>query len=82
MQTAKFVDLDENLIRKEIDVNCVSNIMIVKDFLPEMIKKDSGQIVTISSMAGLAAFPYLTSYSASKYASVGAFEGLRSEMAS
>ena len=53
---------------------------IVKDFLPEMISRNEGQIVTVSSLAGHCGIPMLCDYSASKFASVGFTEALRAEL--
>lgn len=58
----------------------MSNMWIIKEFLPEMIKRDEGQIVTVSSLSGLTGIPLLSDYSASKFASVGFTEALQMEM--
>lgn len=66
---------------KVMVVNCESNFWIVRDFLPGMMAKNNGSIVTIASACGLAgAVPRLCDYTASKFAAVGFSEGLRSEM--
>jgi all-trans-retinol dehydrogenase (NAD+) len=49
-------------------------------FLPGMIQKDSGHIVTIASAGGIIGVPRLSDYSASKFAAVGFDESLRVEL--
>ena len=82
MQVGPFETLDEKISKLTMDVNCMSNLYIVKEFLPEMIKRDEGHIVTVSSLCGVAAVPNLTDYAASKFASVGFSEALMAEMVS
>ncbi len=48
-------------------------------FLPAMIKKNSGHIVALSSMAGLCGLNNLTAYCGSKFAVRGIMEALREE---
>jgi len=45
-----------------------------------MLKRNSGQFVTISSIAGLGATPSMADYCASKFASIGFSDGLRAEL--
>ena len=45
-----------------------------------MIKKESGHIVTMASMAGLSAVNNLVDYSSSKHAAIGFDDALRSEL--
>jgi len=48
--------------------------------LPEMRERRTGHIITISSLTGLAAVPFLGHYSASKFAVEGLMESLRHEV--
>ena len=45
-----------------------------------MIEKNEGHIVTISSSAGLSGTPYLSDYSASKFALLGIHESMFLEL--
>ena len=49
----------------------------MKTFLPDMIKNNSGHIVTIASIAGHIGACGLTDYCASKFGAVGFDESLR-----
>jgi all-trans-retinol dehydrogenase (NAD+) len=41
----------ESVIRKVFEVNTIAHFLMVKEFLPAMIRKDHGHVVTIASMA-------------------------------
>lgn len=67
-------------IEKTIGVNVLGCMLTAKAFLPEMIKKGSGHIITIASAAGMIANPRMAVYAASKWAVLGWSESLRLEM--
>lgn len=52
----------------------------VKAFLPAMMEKNRGHIVSIASLAGHIGVPKLVDYCASKFAAVGFDEALRMEL--
>lgn len=52
----------------------------LKAFLPGMVKRNHGHVVTIASGAGLFGVNRLLDYSASKFAAVGIDESLRIEL--
>ena len=63
-----------------MDVNFYATVHVVKAMLPGMMKRGSGHIINISSIAGyLGVFGY-TAYGASKFAVTGFSEVLRAEM--
>lgn len=55
-------------------------MQVTKSFLPKMIEKDSGHIVTIASIAGHAGIIGLSDYCASKHAAVGFMASLYREL--
>lgn len=75
-----FLDCADDELRRTIDVNILSHFWTVKAFLPEMIKTNSGHIVTISSAGGIVGSARLADYSASKFAAFGFDEALRAEL--
>jgi dehydrogenase/reductase SDR family protein 7B len=70
------IDVDKKLM----EVNYLGTVSLTKAILPFMIKKKSGQIVTISSVVGLYGVPGRASYAASKHALHGFFDSLRAEV--
>ena len=52
----------------------------VKAFLPDMMSRDRGHIVTMSSAGGLFGVTGLGDYGASKAAAIGFHESLRAEL--
>jgi len=74
------IDSEYEDIRKTIDINLMGVIWMVKQFLPEMTRRNSGHIVNIASAAGLLAVPKLADYCATKFAVIGFSDTLRMEM--
>ncbi len=75
-----FLDTSDEKLVRTMDVNVVSNFWTVKAFLPSMIERNRGRLVTISSAAGLLGVTGLADYSASKFAAFGFHEALRMEL--
>jgi len=61
-------------------VNCGALFYTAKTFLPSMLSKNHGHIITMASMAGHFGANGLVDYCASKHAAVGFNEALRSEI--
>jgi all-trans-retinol dehydrogenase (NAD+) len=76
----KFLDLTEQDITQTYAVNTLALYWTLQAFLPHMMERDSGRLVTIASAAGLAGSATLTDYAGSKYAAVGFMESLRAEL--
>lgn len=58
----------------------LSYLQTVKAFLPAMLARNHGHVVTIASVAGLFGVNGLVDYCASKFAAVGFDESLRAEL--
>ena len=76
----RLLDATEDGIRRTFDVNVLALFWVTRAFLPQMIERRRGRVVTIASAAGLVGVAKQTDYSASKHAAVGFDESLRSEM--
>ncbi len=73
-------NLDLNIFTWMMEVNYFGTVYMTKEVLPAMIKRKSGFILNISSVAGfIGGFGY-TAYGASKFAVRGFSDALRQEM--
>ena len=75
-----FLDLPDEKIAATFDVNVLALFWTGKAFLPSMIERNHGHIVTIASASGLIGVARLADYSASKWAAIGFDESLRAEL--
>ncbi|XP_063418305.1 17-beta-hydroxysteroid dehydrogenase 13-like [Mytilus trossulus] len=76
----ELLKLKEAHIRRTFEVNTLAHFWTVKEFMPAMLEKNSGHIVTIASMSAKSGTAYLVDYSASKYAAYGFTEALQEEI--
>ena len=67
-------------IESQMATNYFGMIYCIKNFLPNMIKKKSGHIVNVASVAASFGLPGIASYCASKFAMLGFSEGLKHEL--
>jgi len=75
--------LEENSLedaRAQFETNVFGVLRMLKAVLPVMRQQGSGQIITVSSLLGVVAMPYLSLYSSSKFALEGMIEGLYDEL--
>ncbi len=64
-------------VKKVIDINLMGAVNSVHAVLPGMLKRGSGHIVAISSLAGFRGLPRSAAYSASKAGMTAFFESVR-----
>lgn len=76
----RLLDIPDERIEAVFGVNVLALYWVTKAFLPEMIERNSGHIVTMASAAGLLGVNRQTDYSASKHAAIGFTESLRVEL--
>lgn len=70
----------DTMIKKTLEVNTLAHSYTVRAFLPAMLAKNEGHVVTIASAAGLIGVSGLADYCASKYGAVGFDESIRMEL--
>ncbi|HSP99056.1 MAG TPA: SDR family oxidoreductase [Candidatus Dormibacteraeota bacterium] len=75
-----FLELPDEKIAATFDVNVLALFWTSKAFLPAMIARGSGHIITIASASGLIGVARLADYAASKWAATGFDESLRAEL--
>jgi 3-dehydrosphinganine reductase len=75
-----FAELPVEIFRRAMDVNYFGTLHAIKAVTPSMVARRSGQIVIISSGAGLVGLFGYTAYAPSKFALRGLAESLRAEL--
>jgi short-subunit dehydrogenase len=78
--TAHATSLNAEDVAKLIDVNVVGVVNSVAAVVPEMVKRGSGQLVAISSLAAYRGLPKSAAYCSSKAAVSAFFESLRLDL--
>ena len=63
----KFLELSPEEFKNIIDVNLMGVYYVTRAVLPEMIERQAGDIINISSTAGQKGAPVTSAYSASKF---------------
>ena len=76
----RLMDTPDEKIEAVIGVNSLALFWVTKSFLPDMLERGSGHVVTIASAAGLLGVDKQADYSASKHAAIGFAESLRVEL--
>lgn len=76
----KFLELEPEKWESIIKVNLLGPYYVTRAVLPEMIERQTGDIVNISSTAGQKGAPVTSAYSASKFGLIGMSESLMQEV--
>ena len=76
----EFVDLDVEIFHRLMDTNFMGPVHVTKVIIPGMVKRKSGYIVNISSLAGLGGVYGYSAYGATKYALHGLSDVLKYEL--
>ncbi|KAM3967764.1 epidermal retinol dehydrogenase 2-like [Aphomia sociella] len=75
-----FLEQTEQEIRLMMDINVNGYLWMMQAFLPEMISRNHGHILSMASMAGVAGVANLVPYCGSKFAVRGIMEALATEL--
>ncbi len=78
--TGHLADLTAEQLRGTIDLNLTAPMELCRQVLPRMLERGSGHLVNVSSMAGVATFPGLAVYGATKAGLTHATSGLRADL--
>ena len=76
----KFLELSPAAWENQVKVNLFGVYYVTRAVLPQMIEKQAGDIINISSTAGLKGNAVTSAYSASKFAVMGLTESLMMEV--
>ena len=79
-EPGRVIDEPEGQMENMLNTNFLSAYHLTRILLPSMIKRKSGHIFNMSSIAALQAYPNGGSYSVSKFALTGFSKNLREEL--
>ncbi|MBT8131761.1 MAG: SDR family oxidoreductase [Gammaproteobacteria bacterium] len=74
------LEISDEQIELTFNVNALALFWTTRAFLPGMLQRNSGHIVTIASAGGIAGTAKLVDYCSSKFAAVGFDDSLRTEL--
>ncbi|KAJ5257209.1 hypothetical protein N7478_013313 [Penicillium angulare] len=77
---APLLEKSEQAIRDTFEVNTISHFLIAKAFLPSMIQKNHGHIITVASVASFVTVGGMVDYCCTKASAVAFHEGIRQEL--
>ena len=80
LRAGAFEDLSEEMLREVVETNLFGPLLLTRTVLPFMRKQQSGYIIMVSSLSGIAGLPGDVTYTAGKFALEGATEALRHEV--
>ncbi|XP_058822573.1 17-beta-hydroxysteroid dehydrogenase 13 isoform X2 [Topomyia yanbarensis] len=80
MPTHPLLQQSEQEIKKTFDINVLAHFWLLQAVLPDMLTRDRGHIVALSSIAGLAGFNNLVPYCGTKFAVRGIMEAMSEEL--
>ena len=76
----RFADLDPKREAEMVRLNCEAVVTLTHAFLPPMVERGRGGVITVASTAGMQPLPYETTYAATKSFAISFMEALAMEL--
>jgi short-subunit dehydrogenase len=76
----RFLELDPEREAEMVRVNCEAVVTLTHAFIPPMVERGRGGVITVASTAGMQPLPYETTYAASKAFAISFMEALSMEL--
>ncbi|MGA8218921.1 MAG: SDR family oxidoreductase [Solirubrobacterales bacterium] len=76
----RFADLSAEREAEMVRLNCEAVVTLTHAFLPGMVERGKGGVITVASTAGMQPLPYETTYGASKAFAISFMEALSMEL--
>jgi uncharacterized protein len=76
----RFLEIDPERDAEQVRVNCEAIVRLTHAFLPGMVERGRGGVITVASTAGMQPLPYETVYSATKAFARTFSDALRAEL--
>lgn len=73
-------EMNDEQLHGVVNTNLMGTLYVTREALKDMIERNSGQLVFVSSLAGKMGFPNLSVYSATKFGIEGFVDALREEI--
>lgn len=74
------LEMDVEMWKNIVETNLLGTYYVTKEVLPQLVEKNTGDIINVSSTAGLNGSPNTSSYSASKFGVIGFSDALSREV--
>jgi hypothetical protein len=75
----RFVDVDPQRLRREVDLDVGAVAGLAREFLPDMVRRQSGLVINVASTAAFQPVPYMATYGAAKAFVLSLSEALAAE---
>ena len=79
-ETGPLAEIPMERVRANFETNVFGTLAVTQIALQQMMKRESGTVITVSSTAGRIPRAFLSPYSMTKYALSGGFAAMREEM--
>ena len=76
----RFLELDPKREAEMVRVNCEAVVILTHAFVPGMVERGNGGVITVASTAGMQPLPYEATYGASKAFAISFMEALWMEL--
>ncbi|HET8593243.1 MAG TPA: SDR family oxidoreductase [Solirubrobacterales bacterium] len=76
----RFLDMDGAREAEMVRLNCEAVVTLTHAFVPAMVERGRGGMITVASTAGMQPLPYEATYSASKAFAISFTEAVREEL--
>lgn len=80
-ESAPLAKTDEDLLQRHLKLNFLAPMHLMRTIVPRMVENKGGRVINLCSTAALAGYQYVSAYSASKHALLGATRSLAKEFA-
>ncbi|XP_029456469.1 17-beta-hydroxysteroid dehydrogenase 13-like isoform X2 [Rhinatrema bivittatum] len=77
---ADLLSIQDHEVQNTFDVNILAHFWTTRRFLPAMMRKNHGHVVTVASAAGHQGVEFMITYCSSKFAAVGFHKALTAEL--
>ena len=76
----RILDISEGALQRIFAINTMAHWFMVQQFMPYMVEKNHGHIITVASVASFACLPGHADYGSTKASALAFHEALRSEL--